>query len=46
MLTDFLLDWDFKDNYLGMILLIGPLLIPISNFPQIALWLPAYIYEE
>ena len=40
-------DWDLKDIYLGMmqfmvIQLIG--LILIFSFPQIALWLPTYIY--
>ena len=40
-------DWDLKDIYLGMmqfmvIQLIG--LILIFSFPQIALWLPNYIY--
>lgn len=49
MITEFLPDWDLKDIYLGMIQfmviqLIG--LILIFKFPQIALWLPAYIYGE
>ncbi|MGI9416396.1 MAG: TRAP transporter large permease subunit, partial [Geminicoccaceae bacterium] len=40
-------EWDLKDIYIGMmqfmvIQLIG--LILILTFPQIALWLPAYIY--
>ena len=40
-------DWDLKDIYLGMmqfmvIQLIG--LILVFTFPQIALWLPEYIY--
>ena len=40
-------EWDLKDIYIGMmqfmvIQLIG--LILIMSFPQIALWLPAYIY--
>ena len=40
-------DWDLKDIYLGMmqfmvIQLIG--LILVFSFPQIALWLPEYIY--
>ncbi len=40
-------EWDLKDIYIGMmqfmvIQLIGLILILI--FPQIALWLPAYIY--
>jgi TRAP-type mannitol/chloroaromatic compound transport system permease large subunit len=40
-------EWDLKDIYLGMmqfmvIQVIG--LILIFNFPQIALWLPAYLY--
>ena len=40
-------EWDLKDIYIGMmqfmvIQLIG--LIFIMMFPQIALWLPAYIY--
>jgi TRAP-type mannitol/chloroaromatic compound transport system permease large subunit len=40
-------DWDLKDIYVGMmqfmvIQLIG--LILIFAFPQIALWLPDYIY--
>lgn len=40
-------DWDLKDIYIGMmqfmvIQLIG--LILVFNFPQIALWLPEYIY--
>jgi len=39
-------EWDLKDIYVGMmqfmvIQLIG--LILIFNFPQIALWLPAYL---
>jgi len=42
-------EWDLKDIYLGMmqfmvIQLIGLILIFI--FPQIALWLPAYIYGK
>ena len=42
-------EWDLKDIYLGMmqfmvIQLIGLALIFI--FPQIALWLPTYIYGQ
>ncbi len=42
-------EWDLKDIYLGMmqfmvIQLIG--LILVFNFPQIALWLPQYIYGQ
>lgn len=42
-------DWDLKDIYLGMmqfmvIQLIG--LILVFSFPQIALWLPEYIYGK
>ncbi len=42
-------EWDLKDIYLGMmqfmvIQLLG--LILIFNFPQIALWLPNYIYGQ
>ncbi len=42
-------EWDLKDIYLGMmqfmvIQVIG--LILIFMFPQIALWLPGYIYGE
>lgn len=42
-------EWDLKDIYLGMmqfmvIQLIG--LVLIFVFPQIALWLPAYIYGQ
>ena len=42
-------DWDLKDIYLGMmqfmvIQVIG--LILIFSFPQIALWLPNYIYGQ
>jgi len=40
-------EWDLKDIYLGMmqfmvIQLIG--LLCIVSFPQIALWLPRYLY--
>lgn len=42
-------EWDLKDIYIGMmqfmvIQLIG--LVLIFTFPQIALWLPAYIYGK
>jgi len=42
-------DWDLKDIYYGMmqfmvIQLLG--LVLIFLFPQVALWLPAYIYGE
>ena len=42
-------EWDLKDIYIGMmqfmvIQLIGLILIMV--FPQIALWLPGYIYGE
>ena len=42
-------EWDLKDIYLGMmqfmvIQLVG--LIPVFTFPQIALWLPEYIYGK
>jgi len=42
-------DWDLKDIYYGMmqfmvIRLMG--LVLIFPFPQVALWLPAYIYGE
>ena len=42
-------EWDLKDIYIGMmqfmvIQLIG--LILIISFPQIALWLPEYIYGK
>jgi TRAP-type mannitol/chloroaromatic compound transport system permease large subunit len=42
-------EWDLKDIYVGMmqfmvIQLIG--LVLIFNFPQIALWLPEYIYGK
>ena len=42
-------EWDLKDIYLGMmqfmvIQLVGLILIFI--FPQIALWLPSYIYGQ
>ncbi len=42
-------EWDLKDIYLGMmqfmvIQVIG--LILIFTFPQIALWLPAYVYSQ
>jgi TRAP-type mannitol/chloroaromatic compound transport system permease large subunit len=42
-------DWDLKDIYYGMmqfmvIRLVG--LVLIFLFPQVALWLPAYIYGE
>jgi TRAP-type mannitol/chloroaromatic compound transport system permease large subunit len=42
-------DWDLKDIYYGMmqfmvIRLVG--LVLIILFPQVALWLPAYIYGE
>jgi TRAP-type mannitol/chloroaromatic compound transport system permease large subunit len=43
------LEWDLKDIYLGMmqfmvIQLLG--LVLIFVFPQIALWLPSYIYGQ
>ena len=49
MITGFLPDWDLKDIYSGMmqfmvIQFIG--LILTSNFLQIVLWLPAFIYGE
>ena len=42
-------EWDLKDIYFGMmqfmlIQLLG--LVLIFNFPQIALWLPNYIYGQ
>ena len=42
-------EWDLKDIYLGMmqfmvIQLIG--LVLILSFPQIALWLPNFVYGQ
>ena len=40
-------EWDLKDIYLGMLQFMGIQLIGLAlvfTFPQIALWLPAFIY--
>ncbi len=40
-------EWDLKDIYLGMMQFMGIqliCLILVFNFPQIALWLPEYLY--
>jgi len=42
-------DWDLKDIYYGMVqfMVIRLVwLVLIFLFPQVALWLPAYIYGE
>lgn len=42
-------EWDLKDIYLGMMQFMGIQLIGlilVFNFPQIALWLPEYLYGQ